>query len=240
MDEVFKNIPEQAAKIIEEKRDLFQPSEYVYEDVRLYLVGEVVPDYIADFKAMGIDFILEKIDHFSKNAKDLYYEFSELPNWHEKRPKENCQYIPLSDERFTHSSVYTVLTFLSDTFRALNTTSITNDNLPHKSQEEVDANPHNTIFVNGGYHLWKYVYLNMIPDSRGRLSSISFFYHKMREDGFIHATGSDFVKWACTNFDADIGQLRSYQESKTDGKIVQYKSALEHLEKRGINQNSGA
>lgn len=238
MDNTFKAIPGKAAEIIERKKELFRPSIEAYEEVRNRILGEIIPDYIADHKAMGKEFILEKLEYFAKEARSGYYEVSELPGWHEKLPKDHCQYIPLSDERFLYSSVYTVLTFMSDTFRALNTASIANDNLPHKSQQEVDANPHNTIFAKGGYHLWKYIYHNMIPNSRGRLSSISFFYHKMREDGFIHATGSDFVEWACTNFGADIGQLRSYQESKTEGKIVQYKSALEHLDKRGINPNS--
>lgn len=87
---------------------------------------------------------------------------------------------------------------------------------------------HNHIFYNGGFKLFEYLLSNFVTDGRGRKSDIAYFYWRLYNDDrkFIHARPEPFKEWFSTQYQEDIGKLKSLDVIKNPNRDNALSNAL--------------
>lgn len=83
--------------------------------------------------------------------------------------------------------------------------------------QKKDIKRHNEIFTDNSFFLFQYILENFIRKDKGRYEDLSFFYWKMRNDGYIHQKPFVFKDWFTLNFNNEkiFTKVKTLDQVKT-------------------------
>jgi hypothetical protein len=107
--------------------------------------------------------------------------------------------------------------------------------LPEKSGVEknriIIKEPYGEIFSNNGFELFEYILNECVKPKEkiGRKSDLIYFYWEMynSKPQYIHQRPAPFFEWYEEKYNETTGQLKTYDNVKTDQRIKDYSTALE-------------
>jgi len=111
-------------------------------------------------------------------------------------------------------------------------TRLPKENLTIEEKTPKDPKPeqpkHIKIFANDGFILFDHIMNEYIKDKRGWQTDISFYYQKMRIDGYIHQSHSEFINWFSKTYSKDIDKIKALTIiGRIDHRERNYSNALD-------------
>lgn len=103
------------------------------------------------------------------------------------------------------------------------------ENIGKKESEEPSDPKHEKIFCNNGFVLFDHILNEYVKTDRGRLSDIHFFYRSMYENDpqYIHQPPERFKEWFNSEYDEDLGKIKTYNQVNDPDRRKHYSHALE-------------
>lgn len=87
------------------------------------------------------------------------------------------------------------------------------------------------MFSNNGFELFEHILIEYVmpKDKRGRKSDLIYYYWEMHDANpqYIHQRPEAFFKWFAKKYDETTGQLKTYDNVKTQQRIKNYSTALQ-------------
>ncbi len=85
---------------------------------------------------------------------------------------------------------------------------------------------HDNVFANNGFILFEHILTEYVAKNRGRQSDISYYYHRMFNDKYIHQKPFSFSRWYSDIYDKDISKLKTLEQVKNQNRYNNYSTAL--------------
>jgi len=91
--------------------------------------------------------------------------------------------------------------------------------------------PYGEMFSNNGFELFEHILSEHVKpiNKKGRKSDLIYFYWEMynSKTQYIHQRPESFFKWFSKKYNETTGQLKTYDNVKTDQRIKDYSTALD-------------
>lgn len=98
---------------------------------------------------------------------------------------------------------------------------------PQQTTNQDDPNPISHVFANGGFYLFEVIRQNFINDLKGRIADFSFFYHRLKNEKYIHIKQTPFLEWYTSQYEHITDKIRPEAEVYSLQRENNYKTAKE-------------